>query len=289
MRQYLDFMKDVLENGETKSDRTGTGTISRFGAQVRYDLRKGFPLMTTKQMAKKAMIVELIWFLAGDTNIQYLVKNNCKIWNEWPYEAFKKSDEYKGETMEQFIEMVKNDDAFAKVYGDLGPVYGRQWRNFFGVDQITNLINDIKTNPNSRRLIVSAWNPAQINEMALPPCHAFFQFYVSKNGELSCQLYQRSADIFLGVPFNVASYSLLIHMIAHVTGLKVGEFVHTIGDAHIYSNHIDQVNEQLSREPLPLCNLVIKRKVDSIFDFKIDDFEFEGYESHPALKAPVAV
>lgn len=289
MRQYLDFMKDVLENGEVKSDRTGTGTISKFGAQVRYDLRKGFPLLTTKQMAKKAMIVELIWFLAGDTNIQYLVKNNCKIWNEWPYEGFKKSSEYKGETMEQFIEMIKNDDAFAKVYGDLGPVYGRQWRNFFGVDQITNLIQDIKTNPNSRRLIVSAWNPAQIDEMALPPCHAFFQFYVSKNGELSCQLYQRSADIFLGVPFNVASYSLLIHMIAHVTGLKVGEFVHTIGDAHIYSNHIDQVNEQLSREPLPLCNLVIKRKVDSIFDFKIEDFEFDGYESHPALKAPVAV
>ncbi len=289
MEQYLDLMKDVLENGDKKGDRTGTGTISKFGTQTRYNLRKGFPLMTTKKMAKKAMIVELLWFLKGDTNIRYLVQNNCNIWNEWPYESFKNSSSYAGESMLEFVNKIKEDNEFAQKFGDLGPVYGKQWRNFFGIDQISNLISDLRENPNSRRHIVSAWNPAQLKEMALPPCHAFFQFYINTKGELSCQLYQRSADIFLGVPFNIASYSLLIHMIAHVLNLSVGDFVHTIGDAHIYSNHIEQVKLQLSRAPMALPKLVIKRKVESIFDFEYADFEFIDYESHPSIKAPVAV
>lgn len=289
MRQYLDLMKDVLETGERKEDRTGTGTISKFGTQTRYDLREGFPLMTTKKMAKKTMIIELLWFLKGDTNIQYLVQNNCRIWNEWPYTAFVKSKDYNGETMPEFVERIKTDDGFAKLYGDLGPVYGKQWRDFFGTDQITDLISNLKSNPTSRRHIVSAWNPAQLDKMALPPCHAFFQFYVNAKNELSCQLYQRSADIFLGVPFNVSSYALLVHMIAQVTGLKVGEFIHTIGDAHIYLNHFDQVNEQLSRTPLKLPTLKMNKDVKSIFDFKYEDFEFVGYKSYERISAPVAI
>ncbi len=288
MKQYLDLCKDILENGTTKDDRTNTGTISKFGTQTRYDLSNSFPLLTTKKVFLRGIIHELLWFIKGSTNIKYLVDNNVRIWNEWPYETFKKHADYNGETLEEFVDKVKNDDVFAEKHGDLGPVYGKQWRDFFGVDQLSNLVHDLKNNPDSRRLIISAWNPAQVKDMALPPCHAFVQFYVN-DGKLSCQLYQRSGDIFLGVPFNIASYSLFTLMLAQVCGLKPGEFVHTIGDAHIYSNHLDQVNLQLSREPRKLPTMNINKDVKSIFDFKITDFTLEDYNPHPTIKAPVAV
>ncbi|MET1249645.1 thymidylate synthase [Sporolactobacillus sp. STCC-11] len=264
MRQYLDLCQRVLSEGHEKNDRTGTGTISVFGHQMRFNLQDGFPLMTTKKLHYKSIIYELLWFLKGDTNIKYLQQHGVRIWNEW-----------------------------ADKEGNLGPVYGHQWRSWPGkngetVDQITNLINEIKMNPDSRRLIVTAWNPMDIPDMALPPCHCLFQFYVN-DGRLSCQLYQRSADIFLGVPFNIASYALLTHMIAHVTGLKVGEFVHTLGDAHIYLNHLDQVKTQLERNPRTLPKLVIKRSVSSIFDFDYDDFQFIDYDPYPAIKGKVSV
>ena len=290
MEQYKQLCKEVLENGKFKSDRTGTGTISLFGAQKRYDLNKGFPLLTTKKVYFKGVLVELLWLISGETNIQPLVKQNVHIWDEWPFEKYRKSNEYQNETIKEFASKVANDNEFAKKWGDLGPVYGKQWRDFFGTDQIKKLENDLRTNKFSRRLIVSAWNPSQVEDMALPPCHAFFQFYVDEENRLSCQLYQRSADIFLGVPFNIASYSTLTMMLAQVGVLKLGDFVHTIGDAHIYVNHIDQINLQLSRDckALPTLN-ILNKDAKSITDFKYEDFELVGYDPHPAIKGVVAV
>ncbi len=264
MKQYHDLMTHVLETGATKTDRTGTGTTSVFGYQMRFDLEKGFPLLTTKKLHTKSIIHELLWFLKGDTNIKYLKDNGVSIWDDWADEN-----------------------------GNLGPVYGYQWRNWptpngGHIDQITQVIEMIKKNPDSRRLIVSAWNVADINNMKLPPCHAFFQFYVAE-GKLSCQLYQRSADIFLGVPFNIASYALLTLMVAQVCGLKPGEFVHTLGDAHLYSNHIEQAKLQLTRDCRPLPKMKINENVKSIFDFKFEDFELQNYDPHPHIKAAVAV
>ena len=288
MKQYLDLCKTILEYGTKKEDRTGTGTISYFGYQMRFDLSEGFPLVTTKKVHLKSIIHELLWFISGSTNIKYLVDNDVKIWNDWPYDIYKKSNEFKGETIEEFAEKIKQSDEFAKQWGNLGPVYGKQWRNFGGVDQLADLINQIKTNPTSRRLIISAWNVPEIKDMALPPCHCFMQFYVN-DGKLSCQLYQRSADVFLGVPFNIASYALFTMMIAQVTGLKPGVFVHTLGDAHIYLNHVEQINLQLSREPRELPTMKINPNVKSIFDFKYEDFELENYNPHGRIKGKVAV
>jgi thymidylate synthase len=290
MKQYLDLCKHVLENGTKKLDRTGTGTISTFGYQMRFNLKEGFPLLTTKRVYTKAIIKELLWFLSGSSNIRPLVLDNVRIWNEWPYQKYQNSNEYQGETIEEFIEKIKIDEEFANKWGDLGPVYGVQWRNFNGVDQIKQLEQELKTNPFSRRLILNAWNPPLIDQMALPPCHMMAQFYVDGDGKtLSLQLYQRSADIFLGVPFNIASYSLLLHMFAKVCGFEVGDFVHTIGDAHIYLDHVDQINTQLTREPLPLPKLKILRDVESILDFKYEDFVIEDYEHHPVLYGKVSV
>ena len=288
MKQYLDLCKTILNEGTKKEDRTGTGTISYFGYQMRYDLSKGFPLVTTKKVHLKSIIHELLWFISGSTNIKYLVDNDVKIWNDWPYDIYKKSDAFQGETIEEFAAKIKESDDFAKKWGNLGPVYGKQWRNFGGVDQLADLINQIKTNPTSRRLIISAWNVPEIKDMALPPCHCFMQFYVN-DGKLSCQLYQRSADVFLGVPFNIASYALFTMMIAQVTGLKPGVFVHTLGDAHIYLNHVEQINLQLSREPRELPTMKINPNVKSIFDFKYEDFELENYNPHGRIKGKVAV
>ncbi|WP_137791782.1 thymidylate synthase [Bacillus sp. E(2018)] len=264
MKQYLDFLQDILHNGTKKEDRTGTGTVSVFGRQMRFDLQNGFPLVTTKKLHLKSIIHELLWFLKGDTNIAYLKENGVRIWDEWADED-----------------------------GNLGPVYGHQWRSWSTpngetIDQISNVIEDIKKNPDSRRLIVTAWNPSDIPNMALPPCHLLFQFYVA-DGKLSCQLYQRSADSFLGVPFNIASYALLTMMVAQVTGLEPGEFVHTVGDAHIYTNHLEQVELQLTREPKPLPKMKINPNVTSIFDFTYDDFELVDYEAHPHIKGVVSV
>lgn len=264
MQQYLNLLQHILDNGVQKSDRTGTGTISCFGYQMRFDLQKGFPLVTTKKLHLKSIIHELLWFLKGETNIAYLKENGVSIWDEWADEN-----------------------------GELGPVYGKQWRSWEGangeaVDQISDLINQIKKNPDSRRLIVSAWNVAELPRMSLMPCHALFQFYVA-DGKLSCQLYQRSADVFLGVPFNIASYALLTMMIAQVCDLQPGEFIHTFGDVHIYNNHMEQVNLQLSRKPFPLPTMKLNPSVKSIFDFRYEDFTLENYQFHPAIKAPVAV
>lgn len=290
MKQYLDLCRHIMENGELRGDRTGTGTKSCFGYQMRVDLREGFPLLTTKKVFFKGIAKELLWFITGNTNIQPLVKEGVRIWNEWPYEKYRKSENYQGETMEEFIEKVKTDDEFALKYGELGPVYGHQWRDFFGVDQLDQLIHDLKENPFSRRHIISAWNPAQIKDMALPPCHAFMQFYVSADKKyLSCQLYQRSADVFLGVPFNIASYSLFTHMIAQVCGYKAKEFVHTFGDVHIYTDHFEQIETQLSREPRKLPTLKMNPEVKSIYDFKYEDFEIVDYDPHPAIKGKVSV
>ena len=264
MNQYLTLLEHVKQNGQKKEDRTGTGTMSVFGYQMRFNLNEGFPLLTTKKVHLKSVIYELLWFLSGDTNIKFLKDNGVSIWDEWADEN-----------------------------GNLGPVYGHQWRSWptsegNEIDQISNLINQIKKTPDSRRLIVSAWNVGEINKMKLPPCHCFFQFYVA-DGRLSCQLYKRSADIFLGVPFNIASYALLTQMIAHVCGLECGEFIHTLGDAHIYTNHINQVNEQLRRKPKKLPQIKINPSVKNIFDFKYEDFSLEGYDPYPLIKAPVAV
>ena len=282
----------ILEHGEDRPDRTGTGTRSVFGYQTRYDLREGFPLLTTKKMYLRPIAEELLWFIKGDTNIKYLVDRNVKIWNEWPYEDFKKSEDFNGETLEEFVEKIKNDDDFAKKHGNLGPVYGAQWRNFNneGTDQLMKLIDSLKNNPFSRRHIISAWNPSQVDEMALPPCHTLMQFYVSSDKKyLSCQLYQKSADTFLGVPFNIASYALLTCMLAQVCGYEPKEFIHTIGDAHIYKNHFDVVKTQIEREPLPLPRLVLNKDIDNLFDFKIEDIKLEGYQSHGPLKGKVSV
>jgi thymidylate synthase len=264
MKQYHDLLNHVLTNGNKKEDRTGTGTISVFGYQMRFNLAEGFPLLTTKNVHLKSIIHELLWFLQGSTNIKYLKDNGVRIWDEWADEN-----------------------------GNLGPVYGYQWRNWpkpdgTHIDQISQVVDTIKKNPDSRRLIVSAWNVADVDQMKLPPCHAFFQFYVA-DGKLSCQLYQRSADIFLGVPFNIASYAILTMMVAQVCGLKLGDFVHTLGDAHIYSNHMDQVKEQLSRTPRELPTMILNPKVNDIFGFKFEDFTLENYDPYPAIKAAVAV
>ncbi len=287
MRQYLDFLQHILNNGFQKPDRTNTGIISTFGYQMRFDLTKGFPLLTTKRVHFKSIVHELIWFIKGDTNIKYLVDNDVRIWNEWPYRNFTESPDYKGENQDQFIEMIKNDGDFAKKYGDLGPVYGKQWRDFNGYDQLATIIDQIKNNPDSRRLIVNSWNPPQIKDMALPPCHMMFQFYVSDN-KLSLQMYQRSADAFLGVPFNIASYALLLMLVAKVCNLEPYEFVHTIGDAHIYLNHLEQVKLQLQREPKPLPKLLLADKLN-IEDFAFDDIQLVDYHPHPTIKGKVAV
>ncbi|MFP4478798.1 MAG: thymidylate synthase [Candidatus Izemoplasmatales bacterium] len=288
MREYLDLMEYVLNNGVQKQDRTNTGIISTFAYQMRFDLQKGFPLVTTKNIHFKSVLHELLWFIKGDTNIQYLVKHGVRIWNEWPYEIYKKSADYQGESMKEFINKIKDDDEFAKKHGDLGPVYGKQWRDFSGVDQLMNVIDGLKNNPDSRRHLVVSWNPSEISDMALPPCHMMYQFYVANN-QLSLQLYQRSADVFLGVPFNIASYALLLQMVAKVTGYVAHEFIHTLGDTHIYSNHLDQVNTQLKREPYDLPQLIIKGNQTSIEDFKFEDFELINYKHHPHIKAKVAV
>ena len=264
MKQYLDLMRHVRDNGSKKEDRTGTGTVSVFGHQMRFDLSQGFPVVTTKKLHLRSIIHELLWFLKGDTNIKYLKDNGVRIWDEWADEE-----------------------------GNLGPVYGSQWRSWptpdgRHIDQISQVVEQIKNNPDSRRIIVSAWNVAEIENMALPPCHAFFQFYVA-DGKLSCQLYQRSADIFLGVPFNIASYALLTMMMAQVCGLQPGDFIHTLGDAHLYTNHLEQTDLQLSREPYPLPTMKINPEIKDIFDFSFDDFELVGYESHPHIKGLVAV
>lgn len=288
MKQYIDLCNYILNNGVKKDDRTGTGTISVFGYQMRFNLGEGFPLLTTKKVHLKSIIHELLWFISGSTNIKYLVDNDVRIWNNWPYDLYKKSPDFQGETIEEFAAKIKESDEFAKKYGNLGPVYGKQWRDFNGVDQLSNLIEQIKTNPNSRRLIISAWNPAEVDKMALPPCHSFMQFYVAE-GKLSCQLYQRSADVFLGVPFNIASYALFTMMIAQVCGLEPGDFVHTLGDAHIYLNHLDQVNKQIKRSLRPLPKMVINPNVKSIFDFKYEDFTLLNYNPHSGIKGKVAV
>ena len=264
MKQYLDLLREIRDNGVTKTDRTGVGTKSIFGHQMRFNLQDGFPILTTKKVFLKGIIYELLWFLKGDTNIKFLTDHNVHIWDEWADEN-----------------------------GDLGYVYGKQWRSWETtdgrvIDQISQVVDLIKNHPDSRRILVTAWNPAEIDKMALPPCHCLFQFYVA-DGKLSCQLYQRSADTFLGVPFNIASYSLLTMMLAQVCGLEPGEFIHTTGDTHIYLNHLEQVNEQLSREPRPLPKMIINPDVKSIFDFKYEDFQLEGYDPYPAIKAPVAV
>lgn len=288
MKQYLDLAKEILNNGYEKDDRTGVGTISVFGTQTRYSLSDGLPLLTTKKVNFNAILHELLWFIKGDTNIRYLVKNNVNIWNEWPFEKYKSDSSYAGETLQEFINKIKNDENFAKKHGDLGPVYGKQWRNFLGIDQLKKVIEQIKNNPNSRRHIVTAWNPTEIDYMLLPPCHTLFQFFVEKN-KLSTQLYQRSADLFLGVPFNIASYSILNFLIAHHLGLKNGEFIHTTGDTHIYLNHLNQIKLQLTRTPKKLPKLIIKEKHENIWDYVFEDFELIDYEYDPIIKAPVAV
>lgn len=311
---YLQLLRDVLSNGEKKEDRTGTGTISLFGYQMRFPLSEGFPLLTTKRVPFKLVASELLWFIKGDSNIRYLLQHNNNIWNEWAFKRWIESDEYTGPDMtnfgrrvledEQFAaqyeeqlaifkQQVLENDEFAEKYGELGNVYGKQWREWRTtqgqvIDQLADIIATIKSNPDSRRLIISAWNPEDVPTMALPPCHSMFQFYVS-GGKLSCQLYQRSADIFLGIPFNIASYALLTHLIAHECGLEVGDFIHTLGDAHIYSNHLEQIETQLAREPRALPKLKLNTEKTSIFDIELEDLSVEGYDPHPSIKAPVAV
>ena len=314
MEQYLNLCRHIKDYGVMKEDRTGTGTKSVFGYQMRFDLEKGFPLCTTKKIAFRLVVSELLWFIKGDTNVKTLIEANNHIWNEWAFEKWVKSESYDGpdltnfgvraakdpvfktivdEQMEKFCAKIISDDQFAEEFGDLGPVYGKQWRSWPGhngetIDQLKNLIDQIKNNPDSRRHIITAWNPAEVDEMALPPCHSFMQFYVAK-GKLSCQLYQRSADVFLGVPFNIASYALLTHLIAKECDLEVGEFVHTLGDAHLYSNHMEQVDTQLNRNPKPLPTLILSSDKKSIFDFELEDIFLEGYDPHPRIKAPIAV
>ncbi|MCP8968961.1 thymidylate synthase [Ectobacillus ponti] len=311
---YLDMCRHILENGTKKEDRTGTGTLSVFGYQMRFDLQKGFPLLTTKRVPFRLIVSELLWFLKGDTNIRYLLQHNNNIWNEWAFKKWVESPDYTGpdmtdfgrrsqqdeefgkvyeEQLELFKQRMLEDGEFARVYGELGPVYGKQWRDWQttrgeSIDQIRDVIAQIKRNPDSRRLIVSAWNPEFVADMALPPCHTMFQFYVA-DGKLSCQLYQRSGDTFLGIPFNIASYALLTHLIAHECGLAVGEFIHTSGDAHIYVNHLEQVQEQLNREPRPLPSLQLNAGKQSVFEFDVEDIQLIGYDPHPTIKAPVAV
>jgi thymidylate synthase len=302
MQQYHELLRHILDNGTWKDDRTGTGTWSCFGYQMRFDLQKGFPLLTTKKVFTKAIIHELLWFLKGSSNIDYLCKNGVSIWDDWPYAKYKNSAAYNGETLKEFSKKIAEDAAFAQQWGELGPVYGVQWRSWAGangetIDQISQLIEQIKKNPNSRRLLVNAWNVALVDQMALPPCHTMFQFYVTSpdlskgeaKGKLSCQLYQRSADVFLGVPFNIASYALLTHMVAQVCGLEAGEFIHTFGDVHLYSNHKEQALLQLSRDFRVLPTLQMNSEVKDIFAFQYEDFKILNYDPHPAIAGEVAV
>ena len=309
MQQYLNLLQHILNNGVKKADRTGTGTISTFGYQMRFDLSKGFPLLTTKKVYIKAIIHELLWFLQGSTNIKYLVRNDVKIWNEWAFQVYLEKNNLEktypryseswNNKLAEFVEKMKNDDDFADIWGELGPIYGKQWTRWESKDgseinQIQNVINLIKNDTTSRRIIVSGWNVGEIQDLikdhnhAPPPCHTLFQFMVI-NGKLSCQLYQRSADVFLGVPFNIASYSLLTMMMAQATNLQPGEFIHTFGDVHIYSNHVEQVKEQLSRTPKHLPTMRLNPDIKNIFDFKYKDFTLENYDPHPPIKAPIAV
>lgn len=312
--EYLHMCQHVLDKGTKKEDRTGTGTYSTFGYQMRFDLSQGFPLLTTKRIPFRLIVSELLWFIKGDTNIRYLLQHNNNIWNEWAFRKWVESSEYSGpdmtnfglrsqqdeafrlqyeEQMELFKAKILTDDEFSQKYGHLGDVYGKQWRAWKTstnetIDQLKDVIEMIKTNPDSRRLIVSAWSPEDVPTMALPPCHTLFQFYVA-DGKLSCQLYQRSGDIFLGIPFNIASYALLTHLVAHECKLEVGEFIHTIGDAHIYTNHLEQIQTQLQREPRDLPQLKLNANVESVFDFDVEDIEIIDYNPHPTIKAPVAV
>ncbi|WLV25933.1 thymidylate synthase [Aciduricibacillus chroicocephali] len=313
-KAYLELCSHILKNGYRKGDRTGTGTYSVFGAQMRFDLQEGFPLLTTKKVPFRLVASELLWFIKGDTNIRYLLENNNNIWNEWAFKNWVESNEYEGpdmtdfgrraatdsefakiydEEMEEFKKRILSDGNFAHIYGELGSVYGKQWRNWHTskgetIDQLKEVEQSIRNNPDSRRHIVSAWNPEDLPSMALPPCHTLFQFYVA-DGKLSCQLYQRSADIFLGVPFNIASYALLTQLLAQTCGLEPGEFIHTLGDAHIYANHVEQVKAQLERAPRELPQLVLNPDISSLFDFELKDMEIRGYDPHPSIKAPIAV
>jgi thymidylate synthase len=307
--EYLKLLRHIKENGVKKEDRTGTGTTGVFGYQMRFDLQKGFPLLTTKKMGWKSIVHELLWFIKGDTNLQYLAQNNVHIWDDWPYKHYLQANNNQvpdlhteegrvawESGLKEFIERIKTDEEFAKQWGELGPVYGYQWRGWKTpdgrvIDQLKNAVDTIRKSPSSRRIIISAWNPSDIDEMAiagLPPCHCLFQFFVA-DGKLSCQLYQRSCDTFLGVPFNIASYALLTAMIAQVTGLKAGEFIWTGGDTHLYSNHMEQVEEQLSREAFPAPKLWLNPEIKDIFDFTIDDIRIDDYQSHGPIRAPIAV
>lgn len=313
--QYLQMCRDILSHGTEKGDRTGTGTFSIFGKQLRFDLQEGFPLLTTKRVPFRLIASELLWFIKGDTNIRYLLEHNNNIWNEWAFKKWVESDEYDGpdmtdfgnrsltdesfnesyqQQMARFKELILTDDAFAETHGDLGSVYGKQWRAWKTsqgetIDQLKEVVENIKNNPDSRRHIVTAWNPEDVpSNMALPPCHTMFQFYVA-DGKFSCQLYQRSGDVFLGVPFNIASYALLTYLVAHTCGLEPGEFIHTLGDAHIYTNHVDQVNTQLNREQRDFPVLWLNSEKKSLFEFDMEDMKLEGYDPHPSIKAPVAV
>ena len=314
MKQYIELLEKIKQEGIEKSDRTGTGTKSIFGYQMRFDLSKGFPILTTKRVPFGLIKSELLWFIKGDTNIRYLLQHNNHIWDEWAFKRYVESADYTGEDMtdfgrrslqdpvfkevyekelETFCQRILNEDDFAAKYGELGNIYGSQWRHWKTtqgetIDQLAQVIEMLKTTPDSRRLLVSAWNPEDVPSMALPPCHTMFQFYVA-DGKLSCQLYQRSADVFLGVPFNIASYALLTHLIANEVGLEVGEFVHTLGDAHLYLNHLEQVDLQLSRETYELPQLVLKHPEKSLYDLEVSDVVLEGYECHPTIKAPIAV